>query len=352
MATPKLNVPSAARRPLASRGGSSITAAFRKLLHTRESGVFLALVIFIAVMLVSSRQFATEYNVGIILKQMSVVAVLAFGQTLVMIVGAFDLSQAAIAGLCAMVPALLWQGIGLDPTVAVILGLLLGAALGAFNGILAAYFRLHPIVMTLATGIAITGLTYFISGGKAVVRVPEQLQFLGGTELGATGIFRVPTPVVVMFIVCGVMHVALTRTLFGRRVLQVGGNEDAAKGLGINVAMVRIRVFAISGFLAALGGIMTIGRIGNASPEIGQSLLFPVVTAAIVGGTLLSGGVGTMLGTLMGAAIMAMVTNAIVLLRVNIYLTDTVQGVLVLIALLVDQFRRGEITVRKLLGRE
>jgi ribose transport system permease protein len=132
----------------------------------------------------------------------------------------------------------------------------------------------------------------------------------------------------------------------------VGGNEAAAKGIGINVANVRIRVFAVSGLLASLGGIMTIGRIGNASPEIGQSLLFPVVTAAIVGGTLLSGGVGTMLGTLMGAAIMAMVTNAIVLLRVNIYLTDTVQGILVLVALLVDQFRRGEITVRKLLGRE
>jgi ribose transport system permease protein len=344
----KRNAPSAARRPLASRGGTTAVAAIRKLIHTRESGVFLALVIFTIVMLLSSRQFATEYNIGIILKQMSVVAVLAFGQTLVMIVGAFDLSQAAIAGLCAMVPALLWQGMGLDPTIAVILGLILGAAIGAFNGILAAYFRLHPIVMTLATGIAITGLTYFISGGKAVVRVPEQLQFLGGTEL----FFRVPTPVVVMFIVCAVMHLALTRTLFGRRVLQVGGNEAAAKGLGINIATIRIRVFAVSGFLAALGGIMTIGRIGNASPEIGQSLLFPVVTAAIVGGTLLSGGVGTMLGTLMGAAIMAMVTNAIVLLRVNIYLTDTVQGVLVLIALLVDQFRRGEITVRKLLGRE
>jgi ribose transport system permease protein len=340
-------VSSAAHRPLASRGATSGLAAIKKLLHTRESGVFLALVIFSAVMVLSSRQFATEYNIGIILKQMSVVAVLAFGQTLVMIVGAFDLSQAAIAGLCAMVPALLWQGLGMDPTIAVALGLLLGAALGAFNGILAAYFRLHPIVMTLATGIALTGITYFISGGRAVVRVPEQLQFLGGTELAG-----VPTPVVVMFIVCAVMHVALTRTLFGRRVLQVGGNEDAAKGLGINVATVRIRVFAISGFLAALGGIMTIGRIGNASPEIGQSLLFPVVTAAIVGGTLLSGGVGTMLGTLMGAGIMAMVTNAIVLLQVNIYLTDTVQGGLVLIALLVDQFRRGEITVRKLLGRE
>jgi ribose transport system permease protein len=344
---PKSDLPSAARRPQAPRGESIGIAALRKVAHTRESGVLLALVIFSAVMLVSTRQFATEYNIGIILKQMSVVAVLAFGQTLVMIVGAFDLSQAAIAGLCAMVPALLWQDLGINPTLALLLGLLLGAGIGACNGILAAYFRLHPIVMTLATGIAIGGLTYFLSGGAPVVRVPQEFLFLGGSEISG-----IPTPVIVMFLAAGVMHLILTRTLFGRRVLQVGGNQDAAKGLGINIATVRIRVFAASGFFAALGGIIAIGRIGNASPEIGQTLLFPVVTAAIVGGTLLSGGVGTMLGTLIGAGIMAMVTNAIVLLRVNIFLIDTVQGVLVLIALLVDQFRRGEITVRKLLGRE
>lgn len=319
----------------------------RRLLRSRESGVFFALVLFAAVMLASAPQFSTQYNASIILKQMSVVAVIALGQTLVMIVGAFDLSQASIAGLVAMVSALLWQDLGAPPLVALAAGLLLGATIGAFNGVLAAYFRLNPIVMTLAAGIAIRGVTYTISGGFPVVRVPPEFLYLG-----ASTIVGVPTPVVLAFLVAGMMHVLLTRTLFGRRVLQVGGNQDAAKGLGISVSGIRIGVFAISGLLAALGGIMAMGRIGNASPEIGQTLLFPVVTAAIVGGTLLSGGVGTMLGSLMGATIMAMVTNAIVLLQVNIFLVDTVQGVLVLIALLVDQFRRGELTIRKLIGRE
>jgi ribose transport system permease protein len=309
--------------------------------------VFVALVIFSVFMVVASPQFSTPYNIGIILKQMSVVAVLGLGQTLVMIVGAFDLSQASLAGLCAMVPALLWQDLGVPPPVALAAGLLLGGLIGAFNGVLAAYFRLHPIVMTLATGIAIVGITYFISGGFPVAKVPPEFLWLGGTET-----FGVDTPVIVAILLAIVMQVLLTRTLFGRRVLQVGGNQDAAKGLGINVDRIRIGVFAISGFLAALGGVMAMGRIGNASPAIGQTLLFPVVTAAIVGGTLLSGGVGTMLGTLLGASIMAMVTNAIVLFRINIFLVDTVQGTLVLIALLVDQFRRGELTVRRLLGRE
>jgi ribose transport system permease protein len=318
-----------------------------RLTRSRESGVLLALIMFIAFMVVMAPQFSSGYNASIILKQMSVVAVIALGQTLVMIVGAFDLSQASVAGLVAMVSALLWQDLGFPPLLALGSGMLLGALIGAGNGVLAAYFRLNPIVMTLAAGIAIRGITFTISGGFPVVRVPGELTYLGASE-----IFGIPTTVIVAFLVAGVMHVMLTRFLFGRRVLQVGGNAEAAKGLGVNVSRVRIGVFAISGFLAGLGGILAMGRIANASPQIGQTLLFPVVTAAIVGGTLLSGGRGSMLGTLMGAVIMTMVTNAIVLFQVNIFLVDTVQGVLVLIALLVDQFRRGELTWRKMTGRE
>ena len=318
-----------------------------RLIRSRESGVFLALVLFATFMLATAPQFSTEYNASIILKQMSVVAVIAMGQTLVMIVGAFDLSQASVAGLVAMTTALMWQDLGVPALLAVGGGLALGAAIGAGNGVLAAYFRLNPIVMTLATGIAIRGVTFTISGGFPVVRVPDELTYLGAGEL-----FGMSLPIIVAFLVAGVMHLMLTRTLFGRRVLQVGGNPVAAKGLGINVSRVRIAVFAISGLLAALGGIMIMGRIGSASPQIGQTLLFPVVTAAIVGGTLLSGGRGSMLGTLMGAVIMTMVLNALVLFQVNIFLVDTVQGVLVLIALLVDQFRRGELSARKLTGRE
>lgn len=319
----------------------------RGLASKRESGVALALIVFAALMFMGSPAFRTEYNATIILKQMTVVAILAMGQTLVMIVGAFDLSQAAICAFSAMTTALLWQDFGLDPTVAVIGGLLVGLGWGIANGVLAAVFRLHPIVMTLATGITIRGLTYFITKGEPVLGLPPEVLYLGSQDIGP-----VPVAVVAMFVVALVMHIMLTRTRFGRRVLQVGGNQEAARQIGVNVNRVRIGVFGISGLLAALGGIVATGRLGNASPQIGETLLFPVVTAAIIGGTLLTGGVGTMLGTLLGSAIMAMVTNALVLFQVNIFLLDTVQGVLVLVALLIDQARRGELTLGKMAGRD
>lgn len=310
----------------------------RQVIAYRESGVGLALVVFIIVMWLTSPPFRTEYNGTVILLQMSVVAILACGQTLVIISGAFDLSQGAVAGLAGNATGLLWQNAHLPPELAVACGLIIGISCGLGNGILAALFGLHPIVMTLASGTAITGLVFFLTQGLPVLNLPDAILFFGGGTIGP-----IPAPVVIMLVIALGMHVLLTRTVFGRRVLQIGGNRPAAQAIGLNVNGTQIGVFAISGFLAAIGGIVSVGRLGNASATIGQDLLFPVVTASIVGGTLLTGGSGSMLGTLMGAGIMAIVTNALVLHRVDPFLLDTVQGTLVTAALLIDQFRRGAI---------
>lgn len=342
----KFGSPADSEPPIGANVGGT-HGIVRGVSSKRESGVALALIVFGALMFLGAPAFRTEYNATIILKQMTVVAILAMGQTLVMIVGAFDLSQAAICAFSAMAMSLFWQDFGFDPVAAVIAGLLVGLGCGIANGVLAAVFRLHPIVMTLATGITIRGLTYFITKGEPVLGLPSQMVYLGGADIGP-----VPVAVVLMFGVALVMHIMLTRTRFGRRVLQVGGNQEAARQIGVSVNRVRIGVFAVSGLLAALGGIVATGRLGNASPQIGETLLFPVVTAAIIGGTLLTGGVGTMLGTLLGSAIMAMVTNALVLFQVNIFLLDTVQGLLILVALLTDQARRGELTIGKMVGRD
>jgi len=329
-------------------GPGALKAVLRRLTRARETGVFIALVLFAGYEVLSvGPSFLTAYNIEVILKQMSVVAVIACGQTLVMIVGAFDLSQATLAGLTAVVSAMLYANLDVAPPVAIALGMLLGLGVGTLNGLFAAYFRLNPIVLTLASGIAISGVTYFISRGYPVTGLPSEFLYLG-----AGRILGVPVPIIVAIAIALGMHLMLTQTLFGRRILQVGGNEDAAKGLGLRINAVRTGVFAISGLMAAIGGIMILGRLGAATPQIGLGLLFPVVTAVIIGGTLLSGGAGTMIGTLFGATVMAMVTNAIVLHQVDIFLIDTFQGGLVLAALLVDQFRRGELTVRKLVGRE
>ena len=322
-------------------------ARIRELMAHRESGVFLALVIFFVVMYTVSPIFRSPFNLTTILRQISITSIVAMGQTLVIVSGSFDLSQGSIAGLAAMVTAKLWKNFGLAPPIAIVGGLGVGVLCGFLNGVLAARFRLHPIVMTLATGAVFLGVNFYITRGESIIGLPDGLTWLGKGRIG-----QVPVLIILMFVVAFLMHILLTRTLFGLRVRMIGGNLKASQDVGMNVERIRIGIFTLSGFLAALGGIVLLGRVGNALPQIGQGLLFPVVTAAIVGGTLLTGGVGSMAGTLMGAAIMGIARNALIVLQLDIYLNDVMQGTLVVVALLIDQFRRGELTWRIIFGRD
>ena len=239
------------------------------------------------------------------------------------------------------------ENFGLAPPIAIVGGLGVGVLCGFLNGVLAARLRLHPIVMTIATGAVFLGVNFYITRGESIIGLPDGLTWLGKGRIG-----QVPVLIILMFVVAFLMHILLTRTLFGLRVRMIGGNLKASQDVGMNVERIRIGIFTLSGFLAALGGIVLLGRVGNALPQIGQGLLFPVVTAAIVGGTLLTGGVGSMAGTLMGAAIMGIARNALIVLQLDIYLNDVMQGTLVVVALLIDQFRRGELTWRIIFGRD
>jgi len=317
------------------------------LLAHRESGILIAFVLVFTVMSIISPSFRTPFNLTVLAKQMAVVTIMANGQTLVIISGAFDLSQSAVAGLTAMVAGVLWFNAGLDPVLAMILALLTGAAAGATNGILAARFKLHPIVMTLATSTMFTGLIFVITHGKPVIGLPTQLLWMGEASIGP-----MPVSVLIMLLVVAAMHILLTRTLFGLRVRQVGGNREAARLTGVNVHRIWLGVFIISATLAALGGLIELGRVGNAIPSIGITLLFPIITASILGGTLLSGGEGSMIGTMLGAAVLTVINNSLVILQVDIYAQSVVQGALVVVALIVDQFRRGQLTLRDLIRPE
>jgi ribose transport system permease protein len=326
---------------------SRLQDLMRTLVSQREFGVFVALVVFFSVMYVISPTFRLPYNLKSILKQISVTGIVAMGQTLVVISGAFDLSAGPVAALVGMITGIAWHRWGFHPVAAMGLGLALGAVSGWLNGVLAARLRLHPIVMTLATGAMFTGVNYFSSEGRAIVGLPPEMVWLGQGNIRG-----VPVLVIILFTVTILMHIVLTRTLFGHRVLMIGGNVKAAGDIGLDVEKLRIGIFTISGFLSGLGGVVLLGRVGNAVPQAGQDMLFPVVTATIVGGTLLSGGVGSMAGTLMGAAIMGIVRNSLAVLQANIYLQDFFQGALVVGALVIDVYRRGELTWDILIGRE
>jgi ribose transport system permease protein len=322
-------------------------ALIRNLLGYRESGIFIALLVIFVALLIISPTFGSRYNLYVVTLQMATIAIMATGQTLVIIAGAFDVSQAAVTGFSAMVTGLLAVNAGLNPFLALGLGLGTGALCGAINGILAARFKLHPIIMTLATAVMFTSLTYVLSHGEPVLNLPAPLLWMGGGSIGPF-----PATVAIMLLVVAVMQVLLTRTRFGLRVRQVGGNVEAARLTGVNVAAIMLGVFIISGLLSAFGALIEMGRIGAALPTIGSTLLFPIITSSILGGTLLSGGEGSMVGTLFGAAVLTIINNALVILQVDPYAQGVAQGGLVVAALIVDQFRRRQLSLRDLIRPE
>jgi ribose transport system permease protein len=297
-------------------------------------------------MWIVSPTFRLPFNQISILRQMTIVAVLAIGQTLAIVSGAFDLSQGAIAAMVGMLAGTAIKSWGWPPLAGVAFGLAMGVASGFFNALIITGLRFEPVVATLASSSIFAGMMYGITKGLSVVDLPPAFTWLGSGDLGP-----LPVAVIVMFLLYLVMHFVLTNSVLGRHIFLVGSNKEAARLAGISVERTQFTIFIISGFLSGLAGIMLVGRISAALPSMAVNLMMPTVAAAIVGGTWLSGGVGSMAGTLMGAAIMAIIRNAVVVLKVDIYLQDFVIGVATLLAVVMDLFRRGALSLDLLRGK-
>ena len=327
------------------------TTRLKGLMAFRESGILLALVVLVVVLSLYSEAFRSPLNLMTILKQISVVAIVAMGQTLVIISGYFDLSQGSVAGLAAIASAIAAARWGWPAPLCILFGVGLGAACGFFNGLCITRLRLHPVVVTLATSSIFMGVNFVITEGTPVTGIPESFLWIGKGTV-SIGPLEIPVPIVAMALTAILMHLMLTQYLFGRRIFIIGSNKEAARLAGVNVERVMLGIFTLSGFLAAFGGVIMVGRVGSGLPLIGSDLLLPVVAASVIGGTLLSGGVGSMAGTVIGAAVMGVLRNGLVVLRFNIFYQDIVLGFAVLVAVVIDQVRRGNLSFKSVfLGR-
>jgi ribose transport system permease protein len=317
----------------------------------RESGILLALIVLVVLLSAVSPAFRSPLNLMTILKQISVTAIVAMGQTLVIISGYFDLSQGSVAGLAAITSAISAARWGWPGWVGIVFGVAVGAGCGFFNGICITRLKLHPVVVTLASGSIFTGITSVITEGTPVTGVPESFLWIGKGTVDF-GVFQLPVPILGMALVALLMHFLLTQFLFGRRIFIIGSNREAARLAGVNPDRIMLGIFILSGLLAGLGGVIMVGRVGSALPTIGADMLLPVVAASVIGGTLLSGGVGSMAGTVIGAAVMGVLRNGLVVLRFNIFYQDVVLGFAVLVAVIIDQVRRGNLSLESVfLGR-
>lgn len=313
------------------------TGFMKRFWQWEASGVLVALVVLIIAVSLYTDKFLSPFNGQVLARQVSFVGMVALGQTLVLLIGGIDLSVGATAGLCGIIAGLLLTKLGINPYMVLPLTMLFGMGLGLINGGIIAGLRLNPFIVTLATWEIYAGMTMVITEGYPITPLGEKFTIFGkGVILG------VPLPIIIYITIGGLLIWMLTQTRFGRNIFAVGGNREAAILAGIRVRRVELIVYGLAGMLASLAGILYASRLDAAQPSVGEGWLMGAITAAILGGTSLRGGQGSIIGTMLGALLLVVLANAIGLANVNAYWQRVIVGGVVLLAVLVDLFRRRD----------
>ncbi|MCL2034821.1 MAG: ABC transporter permease [Oscillospiraceae bacterium] len=303
----------------------------------RNLGIILALLILCIIMSVNPitrNTFLTERNVFNVLRQISSNLYLACGMTMVIILGGIDLSVGSIIALSGCISAGCVVRYNMPIGAAIVVGILVGLCIGMFNGLVISKTTIPPFIVTLATMNIAKGFAYVYTGGSPVRVVTREWQFLGAGHIGI-----VPTPVVILVIVLIVTGLIMNSTKIGRHIYAVGGNMQAAAFSGINVAKTKFLVHAYSGIMAGLAGVVLASRMYSGQPTAGDGAEMDAIAAVVVGGTSMSGGTGTIGGTIIGALIIGVLNNGLNLLNVNSFWQFVVKGSVILLAVFVDYLK-------------
>jgi inositol transport system permease protein len=294
-------------------------------------GMLFVLIGMIILMSFLSDAFLATQNLINIVRQISFIGIVAMGVTMVIITTGIDLSAGSVIALVSVVVASFAQTGEYPLFVPILAGLCIGAFAGFVNGFITAKGKIPAFIATLGMMTAARGLALLYSGGRPIGNLDESFLFLGkGTILG------IPFPIV-MFILIGIIsHLLLSKTKFGKYTYAIGGNEQAAKIAGVNVDRYRIMIYAYAGILAAIAGIMLSARIGSGQPSLGVMYELDAIAAAVIGGTSLNGGIGTIPGTIIGALIIGVLNNGLDLLGVSSYWQQILKGAIIVTAVLLD----------------
>ncbi|PXX41765.1 MULTISPECIES: ABC transporter permease [Aquitalea] len=296
-------------------------------------GPFIALVLVSVGLAVLSPDFLTVANLLNVMRQVSINALIAFGMTLVILLGGIDLSVGSILALSSVAIATLIQA-GVDPLLATLLGVLGGGLMGLFNGLVISKGKVAPFIATLASMTILRGLALVVSGGSPITGFNSDLfSMLGGGYVAGL----VPIPVVWMLIMFGLFAFLLKKTVFGRHVYATGGNEEAARLSGVKVDQVKLWVYTLSGAMSAMAGVVLTSRLNSAQPTAGSGYELDAIAAVVLGGTSLTGGRGWIFGTLMGALLIGVLNNGLNLLGVSSFYQQVIKGVVILLAVLIDR---------------
>ncbi len=310
----------------------------KRIFEIKEIGILLILLVLMLFLSIATDTFFTAGNIFDVLLNSSFIAVMACGMTMVIITTGIDLSVGSVMGFVGMFMAIMMVDFSLPPILAIILGLAVGTLFGFINGLLVTKVKLPPFITTLGMMSVGRGLAYVLSGGWPVSGFPDSFMISGqGHFLG------IPLPVIYLLVIAVVSHVFLKYTVLGKHIFAVGGNEKAAKLVGVKAEKVILTTYVINGFLAAMSGFLMTSWLGMAQPNAGQGYELDVIAATVIGGTSLSGGEGSILGAILGAWIMATLRNGMILLRVSSFWQEIVIGVVIIAAVALDRMRsRGE----------
>lgn len=317
------------------------TSAVQKKTMMKEENKFLknkplmGLIIFGVIVSILNPRFLSSANLLNILRQTSINAIIAAGMTFVILTGGIDLSVGSILAICGAVSASMLAG-GVNGYIVLIVTLILGTILGAISGSFISYGKLQAFITTLVAMTLLRGATLVFTNGKPISMGFGDNAMLFDT-IGGGYLLGIPVPIYIMVVVFVICNYILKNTKFGRYVFAVGGNEEATKLSGINVEKLKVKVYAISGGLAALAGIIITSRLGSAQPTAGTGYELDAIAAVVLGGTSLSGGVGSISGTVTGALIIGVLGNALNLLDVSSYYQMMIKALVILAAVLIDR---------------
>ncbi len=324
-----------------------------------QLGIGLVLVALIVVMSTLSPIFITWPNVSNILLQAAIATIVAVGVTCVILTGGIDLSVGSIVAVSAVCLgkfihlATAWLGpqASAHALIAVaVLGitvaLLVGALCGLINGFIVVRCKVPSFIATLGMMSVARGLALIIAEGKTLYNFPDTVRWFGNGHIGS-----VPVPIILALLTVIVMFVILTQTRFGRHIYAIGGNREAVRLSGIDVDWIEMRAYLISGLLASVGAVILVGRLNAAQPIAGNAYELDAIAATVIGGTSLIGGAGSVIGTLIGALILGVLQNGMTLLNVSSYSQRLIIGLMIIMAVFLDQIRRGNVSLKKIFFR-
>lgn len=313
----------------------SLASRARSLLAAREAGLAGVLLLVIVFLSLRSPYFLTVGNLTVAGRQASLSMLIAVGMTFVILAGGIDLSVGSTVALVSILTGEFMVNLSLPPVAAVLLALLCGVAVGLVNGLLVATTAIPAFVVTLGMLAVARGLALGITKGQTISGMPA-----GFLELGQGSAFGVPIPVWIAVVVAIVAHLVLARTRFGRNVYFIGSNEQAAELSGIHVRRTKILIFAIAAGLAALEAVIETSRLSVGQPSAGNGYELVAIGAVVIGGASLFGGEGTILGTVLGTLLLALIQNGLILLGISAYWQQVFSGVIIVAAVALNLWRQ------------